>query len=72
MTRDIETSRPYEYGEGKEYSTRDEAMMQAKYKLNAMLAEIQASRKTQLDGEPQIKDVYGNALQVQIPIAWES
>lgn len=72
MRRDVEKSRSYYYGEGREFPTRDAAMRQALYKRNSMLAEIEKSTKIKLDGEPQIKDVYGNALQVQIPIAWES
>lgn len=72
MNKDIEKSRSYYYGKGQEFPTREAAMKQALYKRNSMLAEIEKSTKIKLDGEAKIADVYGNAVQVQIPIAWES
>ena len=70
MKKDLEKSRPYYYGEGQEFLTRDAAMKQALYKRNKMLEEIEKSPKIELNGEPEIKDLYGNALQVQVPIVW--
>ena len=73
MKRDIEKSRPYEYGEGKEFSTREDAMKKAMYKKNSMLAEIEKLTEIKLNGQANIVDVHnGTALQVQIPIIWES
>lgn len=70
MSKDIEKSRPYYYGKGQEFSTREAAMKQALYKRDCMLAEIEKSTRIKLDGEPEVADIYNNALQVQIPIAW--
>lgn len=72
MSKDIEKSRPYYYGKGQEFPTREEAMKQALYKRDCMLMEIEASTRVELDGEPEVVDVYDNALQVKIPIVWES
>lgn len=38
--RDEEKSRRYEYGEGKEFGTKEAAVRHAKCKLNAMIGEL--------------------------------
>lgn len=63
-----ERSRLYEYGAGKEYLTREEAMSQAIYKRAAMIDVIGEKRQ---NGEAKIEDT-GSSLQVIIPIKWES
>lgn len=72
MTRDserIESSRFYYFGKGEEFATKEEAMRQAEYKMQAMLAEIKLSSKISLNGEPKIV-VNSNTVQVQIPVKW--
>lgn len=64
--RDEEKSRRYEYGEGKEFGTKEAAVRHAKCKLNAMIGEL---GKKRLVGNPKIED-YGNAVQVIIPVEY--
>ena len=69
MTRDIQRSRYYYFGEGKKFATEEEARRQAEYKMQAMLAEIKLSSKISFDGEPEIVSTNG-AVHVRIPVAW--
>lgn len=69
MTRDIEKSRIYEYGPGKEFETHEQAMAMANHKRYEMIVELGTKKK--LDGEPKIVDT-GCTLQVEIPVMWEN
>lgn len=66
MRQEDEKSRCYEYGEGKEFGTKEAAMRHAEHKLNAMIGEL---GKRRLAGNPKIED-YGNAVQVVIPVEY--
>lgn len=67
VKRDVERSRAYYFGEGKEFKNQKEAISMAEYKRDKMLEEL----KDKLDGVPQIV-INGNMVQVEIPIKWES